>query len=1268
MSEADPATPSKKSADPPKPAGSEDFWSDAPTQHNTPAAGAADADADGKADVPVARELVRRGGGEARYEVEQEIARGGMGAILRAVDQDIRREVAIKILLRNQDAVSRQRFMEEARIIGQLEHPNIVPIHELGTDAKGRLFFSMKMVKGKSLAEVIRECRRHGQRQRQQSPGYLLQCLVSVCNAMAFAHAKGVIHRDLKPGNIMLGEFGEVLVMDWGVAKVVAAPANMPDRQTPAAVDAAQAPHADADRELREVVRSFQLAPTGSITQDGIVLGTPLYMPPEQAAGDINAIDERSDIYSLGAMLYEILTLRPPVRGADVAQQLQNVIQGHIIPPDRRAPHRQIPEELAAIAIKAMALKPADRYQTVDALRRDIELHLEGRAVSAKEDTAWETLLKFVRRNRGVSLATGIAGLVLMVALVVNIRDRQRAESSEQSALAARTEAVTNFAHLRQEQAAKEEADQERRALERQIESEGQREWRLVCEEKFDQPQAVAGRWYLLSNRPEQNDPLGPAADFEVKEGALHARNGKPILLILKQPLAGDLAIEFDVRQDSDYLNDASCFMAAIRPPGPKPTWLGLSEAPYTGYQFKHAGFDNAQDVLYRAGGELVRQTATPLVKGVTYHVRAERRDRRLSLQIDGKPVLAVDDPDPLRGPDRDLVGLFGWQAETTWSNIRIYQLGAPTKADVLQLADDHLRRGHIATATDLFRDALLGAAPGQERERKARRGLELAEALTRYARYQVDLQRVWPGLVCRTQVNAMGYAELVLSDNALRDLAPLKGLEIEALDLTTTQIQDLTPLHGMPLRSLKCLWNRIASLEPLRGMSLCSLDISGSTVTDLEPLRGMPLTFLGLAMTMASDLGPLRGMPIRELRLNNSPVRDLAPLSGMPLEGLTLSNNPIDNLRALRGMPLKRLFINNLPALADISALAGAPLSELQLRQTGVTDLKPLRGMPLWQIDLTGTPVSDLAPLKGLRLNSLLLGETRITDLSALVGLPLIRLTCEQTQVADLSPLQGMPLNNLDLRQTQVSDLSPLQGMRLDSLFLSPERIVIGLDLVRNLRSLRFLGVGEGEWKLPAAEFWRQYGYEACVRFAIGRQKYLQGNCAGASEDYRIASGIASPTLRTLCGHQLYDAGDWAQARQAFARQLSEGSPTTSAPYVFFRLLLLDLKQKRPLEEMRARARTWRGQIGAPGWPGTILDFLVGDLDEAALLAAATASGPGERAQERLCEAAFYAASLRLARNDRTGARDLFTRCLATKVISYPEYVSAGFELSRLK
>lgn len=235
---------------------------------------------------------------ESRYETGEEVARGGMGAIKLADDVALRRQVAIKSMLVD-DATPDElaRFIEEAQITGQLDHPGIVPIHELGVDASGQPFYSMKFVRGRDLQTILDGLRKGNREIAEEFTLHrLLNILNRVCDAVAFAHARGVIHRDLKPANIRIGEFGEVMVMDWGLAKIFGKDETRPDVK---------------GRRV-ESIREDETA--GDLrTIAGSVMGSPAYMAPEQASGATHELDEGADIYALGAILYEILTLRPPI-------------------------------------------------------------------------------------------------------------------------------------------------------------------------------------------------------------------------------------------------------------------------------------------------------------------------------------------------------------------------------------------------------------------------------------------------------------------------------------------------------------------------------------------------------------------------------------------------------------------------------------------------------------------------------------------------------------------------------------------------------------------------------------------------------------------------------------------------------------------------------------------------------------------------------------------------------------------------------------------
>ena len=255
------------------------------------------------------------------YEIGGEIARGGMGSILKAGDTKLKREVAIKIMAldANTDDTMRQRFLREAEVLAMLAHPNIVPIHDIVWEDGAPLFYSMKLVKGQTLQAILRDLAEgHPDALSEYTLDRLLLTFRKVCDAIAFAHSKRVLHRDLKPENIMVGEFGEVLVMDWGLAKTI----RQSDSETIREDESGALSLSDG------LIVSLSLQ-----TLQGAVLGTPQYMSPEQARGEVDELDERSDIFSLGSILYAILTLRPPVEGKTAQEVLEKVTRGEITPP-----------------------------------------------------------------------------------------------------------------------------------------------------------------------------------------------------------------------------------------------------------------------------------------------------------------------------------------------------------------------------------------------------------------------------------------------------------------------------------------------------------------------------------------------------------------------------------------------------------------------------------------------------------------------------------------------------------------------------------------------------------------------------------------------------------------------------------------------------------------------------------------------------------------------------------------------------------------------
>lgn len=340
-----------------------------------------------------------RGG---RFRPVRAHARGGLGMVAVAVDQDFEREVALKEILPDRADLPhyQERFLFEARVTGCLEHPGIVPVYGLGLNPNGQPFYAMRFIRGNSLSREIKKFHA-GQR---SAPGplarsvelrKLLQRFISVCQAVGYAHSRGVLHRDLKPSNVVVGKFGETMVVDWGMAKVLAAPHD----------------------ESRDGERSLSRIGHHDETLDGSVAGTRGYMSPEQAQGRISELAPASDVYSLGATLYCLLTGASPLNAEDEGEFQRRVATGNF--PTPREVNSKIPQPLDAICRKAMAIDPSERYPTAQELAADVEQWLADEPVAAYEEPLLAQAGRWVRRHR--TLVTSVVASLLVAVIGLSI-------------------------------------------------------------------------------------------------------------------------------------------------------------------------------------------------------------------------------------------------------------------------------------------------------------------------------------------------------------------------------------------------------------------------------------------------------------------------------------------------------------------------------------------------------------------------------------------------------------------------------------------------------------------------------------------------------------------------------------------------------------------------------------------------------------------------------------------------------------------------------
>ena len=826
--------------------------------------------------------------GGRRYGINRVLAKGGMGIVYEAEDLNCHRQVAMKLLSRDVIYLPKDllRFIEEARITSQMEHPNIVPIHELGLDVEGRVFYTMKYVRGLTLTEILLALRKGRKEIVERFPlSRLLNIFQKVCDAVAFAHANGVIHRDLKPDNIMVGDYGEVLVMDWGLAKDISG--SEEGVANAGAGGSSSLPDLVGGRGDHPGTRR-RISTTRTISRGAI--GTPGFVAPEQLFPQDKKVDSRADIYSLGATLYSILTLHAPIGGRSVRDVVRKILAGQIMPPgdhsvqhSRRLPHcpeGRIPNLLSEIAMKALATEPVNRYASVQDLQRDIEAYQNGRAwqlvvderfsdsevfsrwevaggtcqmadgelrlsggapemLLLKNDLPGDVRMEFECRQEGVNLND--VGCIM--ASVRHGSPRDMAISGYQFKCGAYNNTMNVLSRLDR-----------------------------ILWSKSASPLA-SGRKYLVCA-----ERIGPRLRMTV--------NGEEIFDVVDPyPLTGSnrtMVGLFGWMSDNRY---SEVRVYTLSTPW-KSDILDLADS-----QLRHGHYRTAIDLYHEV------LASFPDAERKQRATQGSERARRLYEMDQQLPAWRVVLGEAWPGVDFSLRIEDGLVLEVWNAGIRDLSAVKELPLSAFYCCDNEITsleplRGMRLTNLKCSRNPIDSLEP--------LRGMPLSTLLADACRFtSLDPLR-----------DAQALTVLSCSQNRLGDgLEPLRGLKLTWLACVECGIKDLSPLAGMWLTELYCDNNEIEDLAPLRGMPLTALTFSANHIESLDALQGMLLNALHFAQNRVRNLAPLRNVPLGAISCQDNRIESLEPLKGLALHMLMCGANPLRGIEPLHKNP-PRLFL----------------------------------------------------------------------------------------------------------------------------------------------------------------------------------------------------------------------------------------------------------------------------------------------------------------------------------------------------------------------
>jgi serine/threonine protein kinase/Leucine-rich repeat (LRR) protein len=1002
------------------------------------------------------------------YTILDKIGAGGMGQVFKAEHRRMHRLVAIKMLpaAMMRDVAAAARFQREVEAAAKLSHPNIVAAYD-ADESNGVHFLVMECVEGSDLSALVKK---NGPLPVAKAVNYVLQA----ARGLEFAHGEGVVHRDIKPANLLLDKKGTVKILDMGLARIDG---------------------------------SGDSATQAELTGTGAVLGTVDYMAPEQALSTKH-VDGRADIYSLGCSLYYLVTAHAAYDGDSLMAKLLAHREQPI--PSLGA---DVPEDVQAVFQKMVAKKVQDRFQSMTEVVAALEQCSSGQPTSVSLQQSVDTnldsdVLTFLRdapphashihkktkkaapaktakdKKKLIqgAVSAGLLGLVILAGVLLKLR----------------TKDGTLVIEINQPD-----------AVVQVLNSDGKVEISQPGGKGSVTISVDPGKHRL---KVEKDGFKFFAKDFEMDSGGTQSIKAK--LILEDKPVAAGTKklLAFKTPGFDQWIKTVAALPAEEQ-----------VKAVVKKLQELNPGFDGK---ISNPGDE----SSPPFVQDGNVVQLQIFTDKVADLS----PILALSELRTLQcncrqrtGQRLDLSPLNGMRIHNLVSVGVNFDLSTVKGLPLKELTCIASGITSLTPVSGMQLHSLTLSGSWEITSLEPLRGMPLTYLACDNSQV-ADL----------SPLSGMPLKRLVCHVTKVADLSPLKGMPLEELSCEQSLITDLSPLAGMKLKRLSFTPNpELKGLQAIRQMdslveigTACDKMISSNrfwkkydadefgkpastaAAPDRKPITNInDPAFQQWVKTVAAlpaeeqvkavakklqELNPGfdgketggdgKGTPkidggvvtefgfVTDNVTDISPVRALVGLKALNCSGSGPGKGILSELSPLHGMRLSNLFCYY-TSISDLSPLRGMPLTQLWCGDTQVSDLSPLQGMPLMRLKCYGTQVSDLSPLKGMKLSEVLCDRSNVSDLSPLQGMPLTILHCGNTSASDLSSLRGMALTDLNCEAMPVSDLSPLEGMNLTEVCFTPKNITRGMNIVRQMKSLRKIGINWDN-RLPPAEFWKKY------------------------------------------------------------------------------------------------------------------------------------------------------------------------------------------------